>query len=80
MNIALLLNCIQKRLQTRKETYRHQQNFMHQYPKLPSERLKLTLQGQRLKCSQLEEGLNRMRLELDANSVEIDKELSDDFV
>ena len=48
--------------------------------KTSSARLKLTLQGQRMKCQQLEDELRKMRNDLAANSVLIDKEISDDFV
>lgn len=42
-------------------------------------RIKLTLQGQRLRCAQLERELNEMQAELRKSSVEIDHELSSDF-
>ena len=41
--------------------------------------IKLTLQGQRLKCAQLEQQLTEMRAELLKSSVEFDSELSNDF-
>lgn len=47
--------------------------------KTDPERIKLTLQGQRLKCAQLEQQLTEMRAELLKLSVEIDHELNDDF-
>ena len=47
--------------------------------KTDPERIKLTLQGQRLKCAQLEQQLTEMRAELLKSSVEIDNELSNDF-
>lgn len=47
--------------------------------KTDPERLKLTLQGQRLKCAQLEQRLSEMREELLKSNIEIDHELSDDF-
>ena len=47
--------------------------------KTDSERIKLTLQGQRLKCAQLEQQLTEVRSELLKSSVEIDHELNDDF-
>lgn len=47
--------------------------------KTDPERIKLTLQGQRLKCAQLEQQLTEMRAELLESSVEIDHELNHDF-
>ena len=47
--------------------------------KTDPERIKLTLQGQRLKCAELEQQLTEMRAELLKSSVEIDNELNDDF-
>jgi len=43
------------------------------------ERLKLTLQSQRLRCAELEEKLNEMSMEIQRNSIEVDHELSNDF-
>ena len=43
-------------------------------------RIKLTLQNQRLRCSQLESEIEKMRNELANSSVEIDHEMSNDFV
>ena len=43
------------------------------------ERIKLTLQGQRLRCAELERELNEMQSELLKSNVEVDQELSDDF-
>ena len=43
------------------------------------EKLKLTIQGQRLKCSQLEAELDKMRTELQKNTVLVDNELGKDF-
>lgn len=48
--------------------------------KTDPERIKLTLQEQRLKCAQLEQALFEMRVELVKSSMEIDNELSSDFV
>ena len=47
--------------------------------KTDPERIKLTLQGQQLKCAQLEQQLKEMRAKLLKSSVEIDHELNDDF-
>ena len=47
--------------------------------KTDPELIKLTLQGQRLKCAELEQHLTEMRAELLKSSVEIDNELNDDF-
>ncbi len=47
--------------------------------KTDPERIKLTLQGQRLMCPQLEQQLKEMRAELLKSSLEIDHELNDDF-
>ena len=47
--------------------------------KTNSESLKLTLQGQRLRCAELEEKLNERRMEIQRNSTEVDHELSNDF-
>lgn len=47
--------------------------------KTPPERLKLTLQMQRLKCATLEKKLEEMQLEIEKSSVEIDDELSKDM-
>ena len=41
-------------------------------------RIKLTLQGQRLRCAELENELNAMRKELQKNKVEVDHELSNE--
>ena len=46
----------------------------------PPERLKLTLQMQRMRCSQLENQLRLMQEELNKSSVHIDHELSKDFI
>lgn len=43
-------------------------------------RIKLTLQNQRLRCSQLESEIEKIRNELANSSVEIDHEMSNDFV
>ena len=48
--------------------------------KTDPERIKLALQEQRLKCAQLEQALFEMRVELEKSSMEIDNELSNDFV
>ena len=42
-------------------------------------RIKLTLQGQRLKCSELERELSEMRSEVLKTNTEVDHELSNDF-
>ena len=42
-------------------------------------RLKLTLQGQRLRCAQLERELNEMRAEIESTNIEVDHELSNDL-
>lgn len=42
-------------------------------------RIKLTLQGQRLRCTELERELSAMRNEQQKNNVEIDHELSNDL-
>ena len=47
--------------------------------KTKSERIKLTLQGQRLSCAQLEQELNEMRAELQKTNIEVDHELINDF-
>ena len=47
--------------------------------KTDPERIKLTLQGQRLKCAELERELNEMQSELLKSNVEVDQELSDGF-
>jgi len=47
--------------------------------KTDPERIKFTLQGQRLRCSELEQQLNDMKAELQKSNIEIDHELSDDF-
>ena len=46
----------------------------------PPERLKLTLQMQQMRCSQLENQLRLMQEELNKSSVHIDHELSKDFI
>ena len=43
------------------------------------ERIKLTLQMQRLKCAELELKLEEMKLEIQKSSVEVDHQLSDDI-
>jgi len=43
------------------------------------ERLKLTLQAQRLRCAELEKELNEMREELRKSNIEVDHELSNDL-
>jgi len=43
------------------------------------ERIKLTLQGQGLRCAELERQLNEMRAELAKRNIEVDHELSTDF-
>lgn len=48
--------------------------------KTDPERIKLTLQEQGLKCAQFEQALFEMRVELEKSSMEIDNELSNDFV
>ena len=47
--------------------------------KTDPERIKLTLQHQRLRCHELEQELNNMRQELQKSSIEVDHELSNDF-
>ena len=47
--------------------------------KTDPERIKLTLQGQRLRCAELERELNEMRAELAKTNIEVDHELSTDF-
>lgn len=47
--------------------------------KTDPERVKLTLQGQRLRCAELERELNEMRTELEKSNIEIDCNLSDDL-
>lgn len=42
-------------------------------------RIKLTLQGQRLRCAELEQQLKNMKAELQKSNIEIDNELSDEF-
>ena len=42
-------------------------------------RIKLTLQGQRLRCAELERELNAMRTELQNSNIEVDHELSNDL-
>ena len=44
------------------------------------QRLRLTLQSQRLKCAQLESELNEMRAEILKSDIEVNDKLSDDFV
>ena len=48
--------------------------------KTDPERIKLTLRQQRLRCYELERELNEMRNELQKSSIEVDHELSNDFV
>jgi len=47
--------------------------------KTDPERIKLTLQGQQLRCTELERELNEMRAELAKTNIEVDHELSTDF-
>ena len=47
--------------------------------KTDPERIKLILQGQRLRCAELEQELKDMKAELQKSNIEIDNELSDDF-
>ena len=47
--------------------------------KTDPERKKITLQGQRLRCAELERELNEKQSELLKSNVEVDQELSDDF-
>ena len=47
--------------------------------KTDPERIKLTLQGQRLKCSELERELSEMRAAITKSNIEVDHELSNDF-
>ena len=47
--------------------------------KTDPERIKLTMQQQRLRCYELERELNEMRHELQKSSIEVDHELSNDF-
>lgn len=47
--------------------------------KTDPERIKLTLQGQRLRCAELERKFTDMQAELKKSNIEIDHELSDDF-
>ena len=42
-------------------------------------RMKLTLQGQRLRCAELERELHEMRTEIIKSNIEVDHELSNDF-
>ena len=44
------------------------------------ERLKLTIQGQRLKCQQLQGQIDFMKQSLENNSKPVDSQLNDDFV
>ena len=48
--------------------------------KTDPQRIKLTLQKQRIKCAELERELSAMRTELQKSSVEVDNDLSNDFV
>ena len=48
--------------------------------KTDPERIKLTLQEQRLKCAQLEQALFEMCVELEKSRMEIENELSNDFL
>ena len=47
--------------------------------KTDPEIIKLTLQGQRLQCAELERELKEMRAELVKTNIEVDHELSNDF-
>ncbi|PFX28007.1 hypothetical protein AWC38_SpisGene7249 [Stylophora pistillata] len=47
--------------------------------KTDPERIKLTLQEQRLKCAELEQELNKMRAAIVKTNIEVDHELSNDF-
>ena len=47
--------------------------------KTDPERIKLTLQEQRLKCAELERELNEMRAAIVKTNIEVDHELSNDF-
>ena len=47
--------------------------------KTDPERIKLTLQAQRLKCAELERELNEMRAAIVKTNIEVDHELSNDF-
>ena len=47
--------------------------------KTDPERIKLTLQEQRLKCAELERELNEMRAATVKTNIEVDHELSNDF-
>ena len=47
--------------------------------KTDPERIKLTLQEQRLKCAELEQELNEMRAAIVKTNIEVDHELSNDF-
>ena len=47
--------------------------------KTAPERIKATLQAQRLRCAELEQQLNEMRCEIRKSSVEVDRELSQDI-
>lgn len=47
--------------------------------KTDPKRLKLTLQGQRLRCAELERELAEMRTEIIKSNIEVDHELSNDF-
>lgn len=48
--------------------------------KLTSQGQRLTIQHQQLKCSQLEEKLHQMEIELKKSSINVDDQLSDDFI
>jgi hypothetical protein len=48
--------------------------------KTDPQRLRLTLQNQRLKCAQLESELNEMRAEILKSNIEVDDKLSNDFM
>ena len=48
--------------------------------KTAPERIKLTLQEQRLRCAELERQIEEMKIEIKKSSVPVDPELSDDFV
>ena len=48
-------------------------------PQTAPQRIKLTLQMQRLKCAELEQKLEEMKLEIQRSSVEVDHQLSQDI-
>ena len=47
--------------------------------KTDPERIKLTLQEQRLRCAELEQELNEICAQLQKTNIEVDHELSNDF-